>query len=77
MNPVLWLGWKRRIQTEDVPSILAKDESRLLGDQLEAAWKKEKKLRKKDAKLLNAIFVVFRKEYFETAVLLCIEIVFK
>ena len=64
MNPLLWLGWKKEMQMQDIPKVLNGDSAKLLGDKLELAWNEEMKHKKNEAKLLNALNKVFRQEWF-------------
>lgn len=69
LNPLVWLGWKRKIQIEDIPKVLDGDSSKLLGDKLQSAWNIEKK--KRNAKFIHAYFAVFGKEFFWSGILYC------
>ena len=62
MNPLLWLGWKKELNIQDMPKVLDTDEAKLLGDKLEHAWNKEHKHENKKAKLSTALYRVFGKD---------------
>ncbi|KAB0338410.1 hypothetical protein FD755_015768 [Muntiacus reevesi] len=67
LNPLFKIGHKRRLEEDDMYSVLPEDHSQPLGEELQGYWDQEVKRAEKDARepsLMKAIINCYWKSYF-------------
>ncbi|KAB0337576.1 hypothetical protein FD755_025550 [Muntiacus reevesi] len=71
LNPLFKIGHKRRLEEDDMYSVLPEDRSQHLGEELQGYWDQEVKRAEKDARepsLMKAIINCYWKSYLPFAI---------
>lgn len=66
LNPLFWVGYKRRLEEDDMYEVLEEDKSEKLGQDLNRLWQQEVQAAAKDLRkpsLAKAIIRCYRKSY--------------
>ncbi|XP_043748473.1 ATP-binding cassette sub-family C member 4-like [Cervus elaphus] len=80
LNPLFKIGHKRRLEEDDMYSVLPEDRSQRLGEELQGYWDKEVKRAEKDARepsLMKAIINCYWKSYLPFAIFKLFEEIFR
>ncbi|DAA23790.1 TPA: ATP-binding cassette, sub-family C, member 3-like [Bos taurus] len=76
LNPLFKIGHKRKLEEDDMYSVLPEDRSQHLGEELQGYWDQEMLRAQEDARepsLMKAIVKCYGKSYLVLGMLTCLE----